>query len=85
MLRQHDNDHLVLLGNHVAEAFGVSDFRLWCWTHVHDRWILRLPHPSGRCRTWNSPTNVTRLPALLDVGATDEAIRAALADDMDPH
>jgi hypothetical protein len=45
---------IIMLGRKVTTAFG---FRYEPFTEVADG-ILCLPHPSGRCRTWNDPSSV---------------------------
>jgi len=58
---------LVLLGARVASAFRVpTPFRVSRADGVH---VLSLPHPSGRCRTWNDPSAVGRARDLLRVVA----------------
>lgn len=55
---------IVTLGKKVTASFGVS----------HEPFTRRdmggvvlyiLPHPSGRCRTWNDPQSIPRARALL--------------------
>lgn len=56
------NFRIITLGKKVASAFGL-DFAPFCETatEVREGWsvsvssVLMLPHPSGRCRTWNEP------------------------------
>lgn len=45
----------VLLGRRVANAFGLRDVRPFVWVKLGTRSYLLLPHPSGRCRSWNDP------------------------------
>jgi len=51
---------ILLLGARVAEAFGVLDVPnyWWTWRRVGypDLLMARIPHPSGRCRAWNDPS-----------------------------
>lgn len=51
---------VVLLGRKVCEAFGLpyEPFR------SIGRYLV-LPHPSGRCRTWNDPENIDRARRAL--------------------
>lgn len=52
---------LVLLGSQVCSAFGVP---LVPFT-VADGVLLRLPHPSGRCRLWNDGGSFLRARAAV--------------------
>ena len=51
---------IVLLGRRVAAAFGLDSPNIPAALHcdgpsgVRRTWVL-LPHPSGRCRSWNGP------------------------------
>lgn len=49
---------IVLLGNRVAEAFGVEDmWRASVWRlhrgHARSIDLVAIPHPSGKCRIYN--------------------------------
>lgn len=60
---------IVLLGNKVADAADLRRIPTFDSDSVefagraHD--IIRLPHPSGRCQTWNDPTSRTKARILL--------------------
>jgi hypothetical protein len=54
-----DTTLVLMLGARVAAAFGMADLPLWHSrmrqrSRVRTRFV-RLPHPSGRSRTWNDP------------------------------
>ena len=63
----------ILLGRRVAAAFGLLDLELLEWKQWQVRSdrpmvapeISRLPHPSGRNRWWNDPTNVRLAETFL--------------------
>mgnify|MGYP000922407688 FL=1 len=60
---------IVMLGAKVAEAFGskVEEFRM----EVRGPLLLiRLPHPSGRCRSWNDPQAYQRAREVLALNST---------------
>jgi mutator protein MutT len=65
------DETIVLLGRKVAGAFGLghlAPFTRQDVVQVDGGNLLRyviLPHPSGRCRTWNEPDAVERARALL--------------------
>lgn len=55
---------VVLLGRKVAGAFGLD-----LEEFGRSGRFLRLPHPSGRCRTWNDASNIGRArEALRELG-----------------
>lgn len=61
------HDVLVLLGRNVSKAFGY-DGSVFSWGRVQtgaNSILVRLPHPSGRCREWNAEDSVPRARALL--------------------
>jgi hypothetical protein len=63
-------DKLVLLGAKVARAFGMkhvpfSYSKLPSGMYEHERMVVQLPHPSGRCRLWNEPGAFERARAVL--------------------
>lgn len=55
---------IVLLGRRVGAEFGISAGFLT--THCGgSALLLLLPHPSGRCRWWNAPSNVAAAKLAL--------------------
>lgn len=60
---------VVLLGLKVRQAFVVE--RMFKPTVRRDKLIVSVPHPSGRCRTWNEPGVVAKLRAMLRFLAPD--------------
>jgi hypothetical protein len=52
---------VVMLGARVAAAFGLS--RLGPWERSER--FIHVPHPSGRCRTWNDARQRERLRVLM--------------------
>lgn len=65
-----DGKVIVLAGKRVASAFGIDPRQVSyfathqvCWRSssgglIHDfRQVIVIPHPSGRCRWWNDPSN----------------------------
>lgn len=58
----HKGAPIIMLGKRVAEAFRLGDLGEFTWVE-RPYPVIRLPHPSGRCRAWDRP------------GAIDEARR----------
>lgn len=60
----------VLLGRRVCEAHGIDYSPFWLFIDAgRGRLFLVLPHPSGRCRTWNEGR------AIEDAARGIEALR----------
>ncbi len=58
-------DHVVLLGRHVAAAFGAAREPYLGWFKLRGRWAVVVPHPSGVNRWYNSPANRRRARRVL--------------------
>lgn len=56
---------LVLAGRRVINAFGFPVRDVPALFSVGDTRVLNVPHPSGRCRTWNDPDAVRELRRLI--------------------
>lgn len=66
LLSNLQNRKVVICGKAVAKAFDLKkpDFSLYKrHQHGFDYWII--PHPSGLCREYNDPFNVSRVGDLL--------------------
>ncbi len=68
-----DPTFVVLLGRKVCDAFGVPFEPFTVKTGALATYAV-LPHPSGRCRTWNDAGNAARARACVAAG--DRAARA---------
>lgn len=65
---------VVALGRKVAEAFGV-EYRPFAVVSHAPQPLGVLPHPSGRCRVWNSPDARSSARALVeDLRRYDEGV-----------
>lgn len=77
MMHFEHGDRVVLLGNRVSEAFGVSAWPLFSWRSFQrvmtgeTYHVARVPHPSGRNRALNDETTRRQMARFL---------RAAYAD-----
>lgn len=58
---RHDLD-VVMLGARVASAFSKPPLDAW----ARDGNLVRVPHPSGRCREWSRPGARERLRRLME-------------------
>lgn len=62
LLVRYEQRRLLLCGRKVAEAFGLRSAEPLVWTPLElvgtFRLVAYLPHPSGRCRWYNEPSNV---------------------------
>ena len=58
-------DRLILLGRLVCEAFGLAYRPLSLSTYGATRAALILPHPSGRCRMWDTDGTIERARELV--------------------
>lgn len=57
----HSEDVIVILGRAVAGAFGLSDCKPFS---VNGNFVI-IPHPSGRCLTWNEEGAFKRARDLI--------------------
>jgi len=58
-LRETWPGRIVACGRTVARAFGLDEFLVWSGN------VGAIPHPSGRCRYWNSPDYVLAAQLFL--------------------
>jgi hypothetical protein len=55
----------VLVGRSVASAFGLRRIPFLVWFRLGAATVSVIPHPSGVCRWWNDPRNVSRAEEFL--------------------
>jgi hypothetical protein len=65
---------VVLLGRRVAGAFGYNGDFFSAETRG-DVVLVGLPHPSGRCRTWNDPTSAVRARAAVARAVSSQKLK----------
>src|SRR6266404_5573815 len=67
LMAEHSVRVFVLLGAKVAKAFGLpyEPFTMRGSMPSDDQLFVQLPHPSGRCRTWNVVGSYGRARRLL--------------------
>lgn len=56
---------VVLLGRHVARAFGAQGAPFLEWFDLRGAWAAVVPHPSGVNHWWNDPANTNRAAVFL--------------------
>ena len=60
---------LILFGGKVCQGFGV-EYLPFCYVSPE---MIVLPHPSGRCRTWNNPRAIPKARELVAAFAPEVA------------
>ena len=57
--------HVLLFGTKVSAAFGVEQLPLYEWIYLRGGLVARVPHPSGRNRNLNDPSERRRMGTFV--------------------